>query len=648
MKLTAESTVINDEKLNTNIDNAQATADDAITVATSAQGTAQTALDRANGSVVTDTLHYLATSIGSGVTINTPGWTTTPQTITPENKYLWTYHTYTKADGTFTNSTPVITGTYGETGTSVTILGSYDTLAELEQEHPTGNLGDAYLVGGDLYVWNGTAWEDVGQIQGPEGPQGPQGDTGVGIAGLQSEYYLSNSSTTTTGGSWSTELTYATGKYIWTRERVLYTNGNLGYSTEIYNSALTTACSNSETALQIASDTAQYFWFTSSGTDTGAHISNKTQSEFISSPSGGNLLARSNGIAIRDGLTEMATFTANGVDINQGGASIANFGSSARLGKSADSHVVIAPTSIVMQTKPTSSGSPITTFEAKQTSTSVKTIRTYNMLFRSSQSLTESISIGRTVSSWTSIILKYRVSGGSVQTETYNSIPINDENADYVFSLTSTSATVLSMSFGCGTTTVMSGSVTLVSVELNFVTAQQVLETAIGAYPNRAQSGPFRIGNGTASGSLSNAMMVDWAGNAMFGGEVFARCGADSGSGIPLTTVRSLGEHEVYISNAAYTYEAFRVGRVIMVNLRMTKDTATAGGANLLDVVVDLPTPYGGFATSGSFFRNYAIGIMVLKYSDNQMHLRVRNATSSSLPAFSDELWGSVTYLTAY
>lgn len=401
-------------------------------------------------------------------------------------------------------------------------------------------------------------------------------------------------------------------------------------------------------AKQIADDTAQYFWFTSTGTDTGAHISDKTRTEFESSPTGGNLLARSNGIAVRDGLTEMATFTTNGVDINQNGASVANFNTTTRVGTSNDSHVEIAPTSIVMQTKPTSSGSPITTFEAKQTSTSVKTIRTYNMLFRSSQSLTESISIGRTVSSWTSIILKYRVNGGSVQTETYNSIPINDENADYVFSLTSSSATVLSLSFGCGTTTVMSGSVTLVSVELNFVTAQQVLETAIGAYPNREQSGPFRIGNGTASDSLSNAMMVDWAGNAMFGGEVFARCGADSGSGIPLTTVRSLGEHEVYISNAAYTYEAFRVGRVIMVNLRMTKDTATAGGANLLDVVVDLPTPYGGFATSGSFFRSYAIGIMVLKYSDNQMHLRVRNATNVSLPAFEDELWATITYITAY
>lgn len=40
-------------------------------------------------------------------------------------------------------------------GTSFTVLGSYDTLEELMAAHPTGNLGDGYLVGGYLYVWNG-------------------------------------------------------------------------------------------------------------------------------------------------------------------------------------------------------------------------------------------------------------------------------------------------------------------------------------------------------------------------------------------------------------------------------------------------------------------------------------------------------------
>lgn len=61
-------------------------------------------------------------------------------------------------------------------------------------------------------------------------------------------------------------------------------------------------------AKTIADNTAQNFWFKSTGSDTGAHITEVSQSEFEASPSGGNLLARSNGIAIRDGLAELAVF----------------------------------------------------------------------------------------------------------------------------------------------------------------------------------------------------------------------------------------------------------------------------------------------------------------------------------------------------
>ena len=61
-------------------------------------------------------------------------------------------------------------------------------------------------------------------------------------------------------------------------------------------------------AIQIAGDTAQHFWFTETGVDTGAHITEVTQDVFENAPTGPNLLARSNGIAVRDGLTELATF----------------------------------------------------------------------------------------------------------------------------------------------------------------------------------------------------------------------------------------------------------------------------------------------------------------------------------------------------
>ena len=69
-------------------------------------------------------------------------------------------------------------GDKGDAGTGVSILGSYTTEAELIAAHPTGNEGDAYLVQGNLYVWNGSAWENVGNIQGPPGPKGDTGDPG--------------------------------------------------------------------------------------------------------------------------------------------------------------------------------------------------------------------------------------------------------------------------------------------------------------------------------------------------------------------------------------------------------------------------------------------------------------------------------------
>lgn len=72
-------------------------------------------------------------------------------------------------------------GINGRDGTSVTILGSYDTVAELRAAHPTGNNGDAYIVDGDLYVWsaNSNNWQNVGTIQGPAGTNGTNGTNGT-------------------------------------------------------------------------------------------------------------------------------------------------------------------------------------------------------------------------------------------------------------------------------------------------------------------------------------------------------------------------------------------------------------------------------------------------------------------------------------
>ena len=90
-------------------------------------------------------------------------------------------------------------GPTGPAGTSVTIMGSYDSVNELVADHETGNIGDGYLVGDDLYVWspNENEWVDVGTIRGPQGVAGPQGPQGIegprgpmgeqGVQGLQGE-----------------------------------------------------------------------------------------------------------------------------------------------------------------------------------------------------------------------------------------------------------------------------------------------------------------------------------------------------------------------------------------------------------------------------------------------------------------------------
>ena len=68
-------------------------------------------------------------------------------------------------------------GDKGDDGTSVRILGTKDSNNELPSSGNTN--GDGYIIGENLWVWNGTEWEDVGPIKGPKG------DTGVGIAKIE-------------------------------------------------------------------------------------------------------------------------------------------------------------------------------------------------------------------------------------------------------------------------------------------------------------------------------------------------------------------------------------------------------------------------------------------------------------------------------
>lgn len=274
------------------------------------------AAQSAERGLTSDTIYYLASDQDSGVTVDTPGWSEEPQEITEALPYLWIYHLYTYADGRTETTEPCIVGVYG----------------------PQGEQGE----------------------QGEQGDPGDPGAPGVSVTSVTPRYYLSTSSSSTIGGSWSDSLpTYVSGRYYWTRDKITYSNGTTGYSTATYSPGLTES-------VQLSYNTAQHFWTQTSGTTavpTGAYVTEQTESAYKSNPTGGATLIRSdkvdilvgnktysrfdgNGTHIYDGngtasSNVLAEFTGSGATIKKSGTEIANLGYGS--GKSETGTTVDAP-----------------------------------------------------------------------------------------------------------------------------------------------------------------------------------------------------------------------------------------------------------------------------------------------------------------
>jgi collagen type VII alpha len=87
------------------------------------------------------------------------------------------------------------TGPTGPQGVNINFSGSVANTGAL----PTGAaVNDAYIVDedGNLWVWNGSSWDDAGQIVGPQGQTGPTGNTGA--TGVTGETGASGGTTSTT------------------------------------------------------------------------------------------------------------------------------------------------------------------------------------------------------------------------------------------------------------------------------------------------------------------------------------------------------------------------------------------------------------------------------------------------------------------
>lgn len=97
---------------------------------------------------------------------------------------------------------------------------------------PTGTWSSTIpSVAQGAYLWTKTTTNytsgtpTVGYSVARMGVNGATGATGTGVASMAQQYYMSDSKTTQTGGSWVESMpTWSNGKYLWTRYKVVYKN----------------------------------------------------------------------------------------------------------------------------------------------------------------------------------------------------------------------------------------------------------------------------------------------------------------------------------------------------------------------------------------------------------------------------------------
>lgn len=158
------------------------------------------------------------------------------------------------------------------------------------------------------YTSEGASYSDPTCIQGVVGKDGAKGDPGIGVKAVVEQYYLSTSSTTQSGGSWSTnQPEWSEGKYIWTRSQVTWTDNTITTTTPVLAKAINGANETANEAVNKAEKINYYFWTDSSG----AHVTTKPND----ATTGPNILIDGNGFHIRQGEVETAFFKSDEIGL---------------------------------------------------------------------------------------------------------------------------------------------------------------------------------------------------------------------------------------------------------------------------------------------------------------------------------------------
>ena len=208
-----------------------------------------------DGIASVDVEYYLS---NSATALSGGSWSTTAPTWV-NGKYMWSRTVTTDGAGNKTYSPNqngvCIAGAKGETGNDGKNAlqpkrnwsGTFTTIGE------TANVSTSSFnrtpVVGDVFTnldgssntgtWeitkieNGNAFFKLLSYVSSKGATGATGATGKGVSSIVEQYYKSTSATALSGGSWSTTYPgWESGKYIWTRSVITYTDGNAMVLTE--------------------------------------------------------------------------------------------------------------------------------------------------------------------------------------------------------------------------------------------------------------------------------------------------------------------------------------------------------------------------------------------------------------------------------
>ena len=130
--------------------------------------------------------YYLASASSSGVVTSTSGWTTTMQTLTATNKYLWNYELITYTDKTTSTIAPVIIGVYGDKGATGSAGADAYTVLLTNESHVFAGSTSAAIASSattQVLAYKGTASQSV-TITSVNGIAASTASTSTGIAGL--------------------------------------------------------------------------------------------------------------------------------------------------------------------------------------------------------------------------------------------------------------------------------------------------------------------------------------------------------------------------------------------------------------------------------------------------------------------------------